>query len=857
MEQRTIERTIPSSARALAFPTHEFNGFRLRPGLTLPFGASPVPGGVNFSVFSGHADYCELVLFEKGAPQPLVEIPFRGMMQHADTGEPLWGDFRIGNVFSMTVFDLEPTEIEYGFRMDGPGSRSERGEPAIHRFDPSEILTDPYAKAIGGRDVWGETPDWDDPYQHRSRVVLDDFDWGEERPPEIPIEDLVIYEMHVRGFTRHPSSGVAEPGTFAAIRDKIPYFKSLGVNCIELLPVFQFDEFENSRINPETGQFLMNYWGYSTVGFFAPKPGYAAAGTTGDGTAVAQELKALVKELHANDIEVVLDVVFNHTAEGNEFGPTISYKGIDNKTFYMLTPDGYYVNYSGTGNTMNCNNPIVRHMVLDCLRYWAAEYHIDGFRFDLAAILSRDPRGAPLANPPLLESLAHDPILANCKLIAEAWDAGGLYQVGTFPHFGRWAEWNGKYRDAVRRFIKGDAGLVGEMAQRVQGSPDLYGDRGATASVNFITCHDGFTLADLVSYNGKHNTANGENNRDGTNDNHSWNCGWEGPTDDPEINALRRRQMKNAMAILFVSQGVPMLLMGDEVGRTKDGNNNTYCHDSELNWLDWSLLQSNADLFRFVRNCIAFRRAHPILRDRSRFQDDHQGTGYPLISWHGTQAWNADWSAGSRTLAYMLCGANPVGDQEPDDFVYVALNSHWEDHTFELPHLPDGTHWHVFANTGVGLPEDVWEPGIEPRVADQRHFCVGPRSVVVLVGITEDARRPVVRGLARPSIERAPTFGVRLHMADGVAELTLWGRLDASAAAALESELIRAVALEAEQLVLVMEDVEYLGSAALRQILKAMQARPDMRVSVVGAPQPVLDTLRMTGFAGRVEIQEE
>ena len=477
-------------------PTHSYQNFKLRPGKPFPFGATLVPGGVNFSVFSCHATSCTLVLFKKHAPKPMAEIPFPE-------------EFRIGNVYCMVVFDLDYENIEYGYRMDGPNNFQEG-----QWFDSSKILMDPCAKIIGGRDIWGITPDWDNIYQHRARIGFDDFDWEDDRPLEMSPEDQIIYEMHVRSFTRHPSSGVKEKhqGTFAGIRDKIPYLKELGVNAVELMPVYEFDEFENSRLNPETGEMRYNYWGYSTVGFFAPKAGYAATGKFG---MQVDELKALVKELHKNGIEVILDVVFNHTAEGNEYGPTISFRGIDNKTYYMLTPEGYYYNFSGCGNTLNCNNPIVREMVRNCLRFWASEYHIDGFRFDLASILGRDPWGAPLANPPLLEILAFDPILAKCKLIAEAWDAGGLYQVGSFPAFGRWAEWNGKYRDSIRKFLKGD-GSVGEMAQRLQGSPDLYAweGRGPATSINFITAHDGFTLMDLVSYNWKHNEANGENNYD-------------------------------------------------------------------------------------------------------------------------------------------------------------------------------------------------------------------------------------------------------------------------------------------------------------------------------------------------------
>ena len=718
------------------YPTHQYESFKLRPGRAYPFGANMVPGGVNFAIFSKYANYCVLVLFEKGKPKPLAEIPFRGVFQKPGTGEPVWADFRVGNVLSMVVFDLDYENIEYGFRMDGPGPRPEKGKPALHRFDPSTILMDPYAKAVGGRDTWGEKPNWADEYPHRARIVQDDFDWESDRPLEIPTEDLIIYEMHVRGFTRHPSSRAKHSGTFAGIREKIPYLKELGVNCIELMPIYEFDEFENSRPNKDTGEQLLNYWGYSTVGFFAPKAGFAASGKMKDGTMVADELKTLVTELHENGIEVILDVVFNHTAEGNEEGLAISFRGIDNATYYMLTPEGYYFNFSGTGNTLNCNNPIVRTMVLECLRYWAAEFHIDGFRFDLAAILGRDPWGAPLANPPLLETLAFDPILAKCKLIAEAWDAGGLYQVGSFPAYGRWAEWNGKYRDTVRRFLRGDPDQVGAMAQRLQGSPDLYaqGGRGPTASINFVTCHDGFTLADLVSYDGKHNEANGENNNDGANDNDSWNCGREGPTDDQQVNDLRRRQMKNALAMLMVSRGVPMLLMGDEIGRTQRGNNNAYCHDNEFSWLDWTLQKSNEEIFRFARTCIAFRKAHPVLRGSTYFRnEDYAGSGFADITWHGTRAWKADWSRDSRVAAFMLCGMHAKNATVKDDTIYVAMNMYWESLPFELPELRQETCWRVFANTGAPSPQDIWEPGAEPVLSDQRQFIVGARSVAILV----------------------------------------------------------------------------------------------------------------------------
>lgn len=697
-------------------PTHAYESFKLRLGRPQPFGATIVPGGVNFSIFSSHATSCSLVLFKKHAKAPLAEIPFPD-------------EFRIGNVYCMVVFDLDYENLEYGYRMDGPNNFQQG-----HWFDPSKILLDPYAKIIGGRDVWGVIPDWEDIYHHRGRIAFDDFDWGNDRPLEIPPEDQIIYEMHVRSFTRHESSGIKEThrGTFAGIRDKISYLKELGVNAVELMPVYEFDEFENSRPNPQTGETLYNYWGYSTVGFFAPKAGYAATGKFG---MQVDELKNLVKELHKHGIEVILDVVFNHTAEGNERGPTISFRGIDNKTYYMMTPEGYYFNFSGCGNTINCNNPIVRNIVLDCLRYWAAEYHIDGFRFDLASILGRDPWGYPLANPPLLESLAFDPILAKCKLIAEAWDAGGLYQVGSFPAYGRWAEWNGKYRDGIRKFLKGD-GTVGQIAQCLQGSPDLYAwaGRAPATSINFITAHDGFTLMDLVSYNHKHNEANGENNNDGSNDNDSWNCGWEGETDDVAINALRRRQIKNAIAMLMVSQGVPMLLMGDEVGRTQNGNNNTYCHDNELSWLDWHLQTKNPDILEFVKHCIAFRRSHPVLRNPNHFRNqDYVGSGYADITWHGTKAWNADWSEGNRAIAFMLCGKHAKGGTVEDNYIYVAMNMHWQTQWFELPSLPQSLQWHIFANTGA-IFSSSHLLGTEPMLDDQSGLLVGDRSVVILVG---------------------------------------------------------------------------------------------------------------------------
>ena len=697
-------------------PTHDHGPFKLRYGHPLPFGASHVPGGVNFSIYSKHATRCTLVLFERGSNSPFAEIPFPP-------------EFKLGDVFAMIVYDLEFQNLEYGFRFDGPHKPHEG-----HLFDPAHLCLDPYAREIGGRDLWLHRPHDSEIFPHRGRIPFEDFDWGHDRPIMLPEEDLIVYEMHARGFTRHENSGVKHPGTFLGMIEKIPYLKKLGINCVELMPVFEFDEWENPRTNPLTGETLCNYWGYSTVGFFAPKSGYSASGRFGKQVA---ELKSLVRAFHEAGIEVILDVVFNHTAEGGDGGPVISFKGIDNKTYYMLNPDGTYANYTGCGNTVNCNHPVVRDFVIECLRYWAAEFHMDGFRFDLASVLGRDRDGTPLANPPLLEALAHDPVLSHCDLIAEAWDAGGLYQVGSFPSYERWSEWNGKFRDAARKFVKGDPGVVGEMVQRIMGSPDLYkaAGRRPQASVNFITCHDGFTLADLYSHNEKHNLENGEDNRDGTNDNLSWNCGVEGPTDDPEILDLRLRLRKNAMALLMLSQGTPLFAMGDECGRTQRGNNNAYCHDTDWNWFDWSLVEKEAVFFDFTRKMIAFRKAHPSLRRTEWLTGrDQVCSGYPDISWHGTLPWKPDWSAWSRTLAFMLCGRHEERLGGSGQFIYAAFNSWTEPLEFFPPVLPRGKRWYRFADTSNHTEKGIYEPGNEVLIEDQRKTPVHARSCVILVG---------------------------------------------------------------------------------------------------------------------------
>lgn len=699
-------------------PTHFHETFSLRYGHPLPFGASHVPGGINFSIYSRHATKCTLVLFQRGEPQPWAEIPFPQ-------------EFRLGDVFAMIVYDLDFESIEYGFRMDGPKDPAGR-----NAFDPSKILLDPYAREIGGRDVWLHPPSETEIFPHRGRIAFEDMDWGHDRPLALPEEDLVIYELHVRGFTQHPSSGVKHPGTFQGLTEKIPYLRELGVNCVELMPVFEFDEWENIRTNPTTGEPLCNYWGYSTVGFFAPKSGYAATGRLGK---QVLEMKSMVRALHESGLQCMLDVVFNHTAEGGEGGPVISFKGIDNQTYYLLGQDGSYANYTGCGNTLNCNHPVVRDFVLECLRYWVAEFHLDGFRFDLASVLGRAMDGSPLTNPPLLETLAHDPVLSHCDLVAEAWDAGGLYQVGSFPSYGRWSEWNGKFRDAARRFLKGDQGCAGEMVQRIMGSPDLYqaAGRRPQASVNFITCHDGFTLKDLYSYNEKHNLENGEANRDGTNDNLSWNCGVEGETDDPEILDLRLQLRKNAMALLFLSQGTPMIAMGDECGRTQRGNNNAYCHDAEWNWFDWTLLEEEREkeLFNFTKQMIAFRRKHPILRSPEWLTGrDRVGSGYPDISWHGVMPWKPDWSIASRSLAFMLCGRHARKLGGAGEFIYSAFNSWCEPLEFTIPVLPRGLRWHLFADTARRGADSICLPGHEVLLENQRKILLQPRSACILSG---------------------------------------------------------------------------------------------------------------------------
>lgn len=655
-------------------PLDVVEGFKIRPGFFRMYGACVASNGVSFTINSHGATRCTLLLFKPQASKPYARIPFPD-------------SYRIGDTYSMLVFDIKPDEFEYAFSFDGPY------EPAKGLlFNGENVLLDPYSRAVTGQRKWGEKPEGGKDFEYRARVVKSSFDWGNIKQLEQPFEDLVIYETHVRGYTKDKSSGVSALGTFAGLKDKIPYLKDLGINAVELMPIFEFDEMESARV--VDGVQLYNYWGYNTVSFFAPNTSYAF---NEEHNHEGDELKSLIKALKENGIEVILDVVFNHTAEGNEMGPCFSFKGIDNNVYYMLTPDAHYYNFSGCGNVMNCNHPVVRSFIIDCLRHWAIEYRVDGFRFDLASILGRDQNGAPMANPPILESLAFDPVLGKMKLIAEAWDAGGLYQVGSFPSWNRWAEWNGRYRDDMRSFLKGDDGMAGNAITRITGSRDLYSpeSRGHKASVNFLTCHDGFTLYDLYSYNEKHNEKNGWNNTDGDNNGHSWNCGAEGETDDPNVNGLRRRLIKNAFAALLCSRGPAMFFAGDEFCNTQFGNNNAYCQDNIISWLDWSRLEEFKEIHDFVRHMIQFRKEHPILRKMTK----PSSCQFPEISVHNGTPFNASTDYKTKLIGIMYAGRNE--EDTEDDIVFYCMNAYWEPLVMQLPVLPNGKHWHVDTNTNA------------------------------------------------------------------------------------------------------------------------------------------------------------
>lgn len=687
------------------------------PGTPLPLGATPGKNGINFSVFSRHATGMTLVLFERGKSVPLAEFTLDP--EGNRTGD-IWHVFLIG----------AHTGLGYGFRAVGPVDPKHG-----HRFKPDAVLLDPYARAVEGGQVWGREPmlPW------RALVLDDRFDWGDDRPLKIPLKDTVIYELHVRGYTRHESSGVSHPGTYEGLVEKIPYIKSLGVTAVELLPLFEFNEMENKRTNPKTGKRLKNFWGYSTLAYFAPKASYASDPRNGHAVTA---FKAMVKAFHQAGLEVILDVVFNHTAESDAKGPTISFRGLDNAVYYCLDQQtGDYLNITGCGNTVNCNHPVVREFIIACLRYWVTEMHVDGFRFDLAMVLGRNDQGRWLDEPTLVHAIEQDPVLSDTKLIAEPWDAAG-FRLGGFP--GRWAEWNGFFRDDVRRFIRGDAAMVPALATRIAGSSDLFQNNGRRPwnSINYVTCHDGFTLYDLVSYQDKHNEQNGEENRDGPTANYSSNCGVEGPTDDEGVSALRLRRVKTLVTILMVSQGVPMILAGDEFARTQRGNNNAYCQDNELSWIDWGLAKAHEGLVRFFRKIIALRNRHPVFR-RGNFLTgkSRNGNDPPDISWHGCQYGSPDWSDNARCLAFMLNrdslsegerAIQPLTGAAQDACFYVMINGSGETQNFKLPPGPKGGAWLRIVDTGKPSPEDIMdEAGAQPLSGET--YALLPSAAVVLL----------------------------------------------------------------------------------------------------------------------------
>lgn len=685
-------------------PLDIIDGFRVRPGFYNRDGAAAAPNGVSFTIHSSGATSCTLLLFRPREKEPYARLKYPEA-------------YHIGNTYSMLVFDLKIEEFEYAFQLDGPYDK-EKGL----LFNKNTVLLDPYARAVTGQKEWGDRPESDEGFVYHARVVENNFDWGNVRQLELPMEDLVIYELHVRGYTKDVSSGVSARGTYEGLRQKIPYLKDLGINAVELMPIFEFDEMESARV--VDGEQLYNYWGYNTVCFFAPNTSYSSVV---EHNHEGEELKQLIYELKENGIEVILDVVFNHTAEGNEDGPSFSFKGIDNNIYYILTPGGGYYNFSGCGNVLNCNHPITRRFIIDCLRFWVTEYRVDGFRFDLASILSRDWNGAPMAEPPILHEIACDSILGKVKLIAEAWDAGGLYQVGNFPAFSRWSEWNGRYRDDMRRFLKGDAGLAGTAITRITGSSDIYdrSTRGENASVNFLTCHDGFTLYDLYSYNMKHNEKNGWNNTDGDNNGNSWNCGVEGETDDPEIENLRRRMVKNAFATLMCSRGPAMFYAGDEFCNTQFGNNNAYCQDNRISWLDWNRLEEYQEIHDFFRYMIAFRKEHAILRKSTR----QASCGLPEISIHNGYPFNNRTDYNSRLIGIMFAGRNETDTR--DDIIFYGMNAYWEPVNMQLPELPDGKKWKVCVNTYIPYA-DGQDPGQFTDFAHNSNLRIEPRTVVIL-----------------------------------------------------------------------------------------------------------------------------
>jgi glycogen operon protein len=678
-------------------------------GSSFPLGATDVGDGVNFSVYSKNASRVDVLLFDTVDAEKPARVVSLDRQPH-----------RTYHYWHAWVRGTRPGQI-YGYRVHGPFAPAQG-----MRFDPRRLLLDPYGRAVAvpsGYDRIAASRPGDNVARAMKSVVapVGEYDWEGDRPLRHSYARTVIYEMHLAGFTRHPNSGVTpgKRGTYAGLIEKIPYLQDLGITAVELLPVFQFDP-------QDCPPGLVNYWGYGPVSFFAPHLAYSSQR---DPLAAIHEFRDMVKALHRAGIEVILDVVYNHTAEGSEDGPTLCFRGLENAAYYILQREpAHYCNYTGTGNTLNTNHPVVRRLIVDSLRYWVTEMHVDGFRFDLASILSRDEAGRPLVNPPVLWDIESEPVLAGTKLIAEAWDAGGLYQVGNFVG-DAWREWNGKARDDIRRFVRGDDGFVSALAARLLASPDLYAHkaRGPEESINFVTCHDGFTLNDLVSYNDKHNEANGERNRDGANDNGSWNCGVEGPTSDPEIERLRARQVKNLLTLNLLAIGTPMLLAGDEVRRTQRGNNNAYCQDNEISWFDWDLLEKHAGIRRFVKLLLACR------LDSHRDLDDQDATlteviGQVRLHWHGVKLNEPDWRAHSHSLA-ATAWAPRLGAT-----VHWMVNAYWEPLVFELPPVPAGCPgpWRRWVDTSCDSPADIsdWRRGFPTTTAS---YNVQPRSLVILV----------------------------------------------------------------------------------------------------------------------------
>jgi isoamylase len=674
-------------------------------GSPLPLGANPMPNGVNFALICRHGTAVWLVLSEPCEGQFLTEIQLDDLYN------------RTGDHWHIRVDGL-PEEFCYGYRVDGPKDNG-------HRFDARNILLDPYSRAISCGRPWGASGDpprrslMNESMTERIGVIT----------PRIPLEDTIIYELHVRGYTIDPSSEVRQLGTFGGLTEKIDYLKWLGITAVELLPVDEFDENDCPFVSPLTGERLKNYWGYNPITFGTPKAAYALHPERSEPW---DEFCDMVGEFHRRGIEVILDIVFNHTAEGGEGGPTHSFRGLDNSLYYMLDEHGRYLNFSGCGNTFNSDHPVVRNYLLACLRNWVAEAGVDGFRFDLASVFGRDRRGNLVVNPPAVNRISEDSLLFGTKLIAEPWDAAGLYQVGTFPGGARWSDWNGRYRDDVRRFWRGEPGMTSALATRICGSDDLYRGRGPLHSINFLCCHDGFTLNDLVSYNDKHNEANGEGNRDGSDANWSWNCGAEGPTKDPAVIRIRERQVRNLMATLLVSQGIPMILGGDEFLRSQNGNNNAWCQDNSTSWVDWSLKDRNAGFLRFVRNMIALRKAHPVLRRRTFFTGGAAG-GPPEILWHGVRPAHPDFSGHSCALAFALDGRCSDRQGITDCDIYVAMNSGYKPLDFRIPASPTGRPWRRVVDTALSSPEDFLEIDHRPRIPVSHTYCVHEHSMIILV----------------------------------------------------------------------------------------------------------------------------